>query len=282
MLTIFCVALISMAGAGVCAHGGAYASHSVLELPAVALVHPTLSEAQRLFYNARYDAAAALTLELRSLDPEDLAAYELRTSALLFLLKATLGDERDKNKAFKECVRCPELMAAFLSDGALGRALARARLHTTPEDEAALFFLGKLDLNYVWLQLGLLGRKTGWDEYWEARRSLDALLSRNPTHVRARVARAWIDYIVDTKMPRGVRWVLGGGNKKRALLAVREAASTQADFFVNAEAVFALWDLQVRERNLVAAITTARGLARDFPDNRELATFLETHDRSVP
>jgi hypothetical protein len=26
-------------------------------------------------------------------------------------------------------------------------------------------FFGKLDLNCVWLQLGPLGRKTGWDEY---------------------------------------------------------------------------------------------------------------------
>lgn len=279
MLTIFCVVLISVARAGACLHPDAYGSQSVLEH---GLDPPTLSEAQRLFYNARYEEAAALTLELRSLESEDLAAYELRTSALLFQLKATFGNQRDKEKALKQCVRCPELMAAFLSDTARGQALARARLQTTPGDEAALFFLGKLDLNYVWLQLGELGRKTGWDEYWEARRSLDAVLARNPTHVRARVARAWIDYIVDTKMPRGTRWVLGGGNKKQALLAVREAANAEADFFIHAEAVFALWDLQLRERNVAAAITTARGLARDFPDNRELAKFLETHDPSQP
>ncbi|HXW06452.1 MAG TPA: hypothetical protein VD833_14545 [Vicinamibacterales bacterium] len=36
-----------------------------------------------------------------------------------------------------------------------------------------MFFLGKVDLNDVWLQSGTLGRKPGWDEYWEARRSLD-------------------------------------------------------------------------------------------------------------
>jgi hypothetical protein len=27
----------------------------------------------------------------------------------------------------------------------------------------------------MWLQLGTLGRKTGWDEDWEARRSLNQL-----------------------------------------------------------------------------------------------------------
>jgi hypothetical protein len=238
-----------------------------------------------LFYSARYDAAAALTLALRSSETEDLAAdlaaYELRTSALLFQLKGALGDRPDKEQTFKRCVTCPELMAAFLSDTARGQALARARLRTNPGDEAALFFLGKIDLNYVWLHLGTLGRKTGWDQYWEARRSLDAVLKRNPGHVRARVARAWIDYIVDTRMPRGTRWLLGGGSKKRALIAVREAASTEADFFIHAEAEFALWDMQVRERNLTEATAIARRLARDFPENREIVNFLEAHDPSL-
>jgi hypothetical protein len=168
-------------------------------------------------------------------------------------------------------------MAAFLADTADGQKVARDRLAANPADDAARYFLGKLDLNYVWLQLGELGHKTGWSEYWEARKSLDAVLLRNPKHVRARVARAWIDYIVDTKMPRGMRWVLGGGNRKRALVAVREATAEDADFFVHAEAAFALWDLQIRERNVAGAVLTARNLARDFPENREVAAFLERH-----
>jgi hypothetical protein len=239
---------------------------------------PTLSDAQWSFYNARYDTAAALLLELRSGEPADLAAYELRTSALLFQLKAALGDQPNKEKAFKACETCPDLMAAFLSDTTKGQALTRARLHADPADEAALFFLGKLNLNYVWLQLGALGRKTGWNEYWEARRSLDAVLKRNPAHVRARVARAWIDYIVDTRMPWGTSWLLGGGNKKRAFISMREAASTEADFFTEVEADFALWDLHVRERKMTEAVEIARGLARDFPENPEVAKFLLAHD----
>ena len=262
-----------------CLPGQADASQSVADDRSVPLARPTLADAQSLFYNARYDAAAALALALCSSQPEDLAAdlaaYELRTSALLFQLKRALGGRPDKEKTFKLCVACPALMAAFLSDTARGQALARARLRTNPGDEAALFFLGKIDLNYVWLQLGTLGRKTGWDQYWEARKSLDAVLKRNPQHVRARVARAWIDYIVDTRMPRGTRWLLGGGSKKRALIAVREAASTETDFFIHAEAEFALWDLQVRERNLTEATATARRLVRDFPENRQLLDFLE-------
>jgi hypothetical protein len=238
-----------------------------------------LSEAQWSFFNARYETAAALALELQASDPENLAAIELRTSALLFQLKAVLPERGDKEQAFKQCANCPALLTAFLTETTRGQTIARARLTSTPGDPATLFFLGKLDLNYVWLQLGPLGRKTGWDEYWEARHSLDAVLEQNPTHVRARVARAWIDYVVDTKMPWGTRWVLGGGSKKRALIAMQAAAATaESEFFVHAEARFALWDLHVRERNLPAAITIARDLAREFPENSELAKFLTKHD----
>ena len=114
-----------------------------------------------------------------------------------------------------------------------------------------------------------MGRVLGGAEF------LDAVLKANPSHVRARVARAWIDYIVDTRMPWGTRWLLGGGNRKQALADVREAAQVDADFFTHAEAEFALWDMQVRERAMPQAIEAARRLARDFPENPELAAFLE-------
>jgi tetratricopeptide (TPR) repeat protein len=239
-----------------------------------------LADAQLLFYNGHYEAAAALTLSLRESDPENLEAYELRSSALLFQLKALLDQPGDKGKPFQQCAVCPGLLADFLADFARGRALARAQLQKNGRDETALFFLGKLDLNYVWLHLGPLGRKTGWDEYWEARKSLDVVLGLNPKNVRARVARAWIDYIVDTRMPRGTRWILGGGSKKRALAVIRDAANTEADVFVRAEALFALWDLEAREKNFAEAVTIAGRLTRDFPDNQQLTRFLEKHDPS--
>ena len=239
---------------------------------------PTFADAQSLFYNARYEAAAALALTLREPDSEDPASYELRSSALLFQLKALLEGRPAREDALKRCGTCPALIAEFLADIRRGQNLLRATLRSAPGDEAALFFLGKLDLNYVWLQLGPLGRKTGWDEYWEARRSLDAVVKNNPRHIRGRVARAWIDYIVDTKMPWGTRWVLGGGNRQRALAVVVEAAGMESDFFTHAEAEFALWYMHVRERDMVGATEVARRLADDFPDNRELATFLEARE----
>ena len=66
-------------------------------------------------------------------------------------------------------------------------------------------------------------------------------------------------------MPWGTRWMLGGGNKKKALAIMREAADADDDFFTNAEARFALWDVQVREKNFAEALVTARELADGLP-----------------
>jgi hypothetical protein len=243
-------------------------------------VSPTLQAAQTMFYNGRYTEAAAATRELCTSDVITLPACEVRTSALLFQLRRAIGESPDKNKAFAQCEECPALLSIFVAETRREQGIARAYLKAHPGDEETLFLLGKLDLNYVWLQLGTLGRKTGWDEYWEARRSLDQVLKVSPGHVRAKIARAWIDYIVDTKMPRGTRWLLGGGSKKRGLQAVREAAMTDGDFFVRAEAGFALWDMQVRERNITGAVETARRLAADFPDNLDVRKFLKAHDET--
>jgi hypothetical protein len=40
--------------------------------------------------------------------------------------------------------------------------------------------------------------------------------------------------------------------------------------------------MQVRERDLAEAVATARQLARDFPDNRELTRFLNAHQGLKP
>jgi len=237
----------------------------------------TLEAAQLEYYNARYDRAAALTVGPCTTDVNGVAACELHTSALLLQIRSALGASAGDASTWKDCLGCPALLSAFKTALARGQLLARAKLVEEPTDDETRFFLGKLDLNYVWLQLGTLGHKTGWDEYWEGRHALDKVLVRQPQHVRARVARGWIDYIVDTKMPRGTRWLLGGGNKKRGLLAFREAAGTESDFFTRAEARFALWDTQVRERDASGALATAIILRRDFPENLELRMFIETH-----
>jgi hypothetical protein len=239
-----------------------------------------LDEGHRLFYNARYEAAAAFALSRCTTPPLDLNACELASSALHFQIKRAL-DDGERQKAWSACAECPALMSTFLEVIARGQAAARATLEANPADDDTRFLLGKLDLNYVWLQLGTLGKKTGLKEYREARRLMDEVVERHPEMVRARVARAWIDYIVDTRMPFGTKWLLGGGNKKRGLAVAREAADTPADFFVATEAIFALWDMQVRERQFPAAIQTARRLVRDFPENPELIKFLAANEHEA-
>ena len=231
--------------------------------------------AQQLFYSGGYDAAAAAMAE--PCQAGDAAACELRAAALLFRIKRELGNPPDRKRPLAACAPCPGLLAAFKETNQRGRELTRVALLSRPEDEELLFLRSKLALNHVWLELGVLGHKTGWGEYWEARKTLDKLLQKNPAHARARVSRAWIDYIVDTSMPRGTKWLLGGGNKKRGLTTVHDVAAGGAAFFDLAEARFALWDMQVRERKIAEALATARGLARDFPYNQELHRFIARH-----
>jgi hypothetical protein len=247
-------------------------AHAVAAAPAAA---GDLAAAQSLFYSAQYEAAADAALALQQSSSADLQAIELRSTALLFQIRRAIGNAKDKDKALKECERCAAILSAFRHTTTDGITEARARLARNKADDEALYVLGKLNLNHVWLYLGTLGRRTGWSEYWEARRSMDALLERSPDHTRGRVARAWIDYIVDTQVRWGARWVLGGGNKKRGLAIVREAAANATDFYISAEARFALWDMQVREKNTEGALDTARSLAVDFPSNHELRKFIE-------
>ena len=243
-----------------------------------AAVDPTtltgLRLAQHHFYSGRYEAAAEAVASLTASEASALAAFELRTSALHFQIKRLIGDAPNKSKAFKQCADCAGLLAAFMKDVTAGKALAKARLKSEPQNESALFYLGKLDLNYVWLQLSTLGQRTGWGEYWNARRSMDAVLKANPKSVRARVARAWIDYIVDTRVPFGVQWMLGGGDKKRALRTVTEAAAADGDLFDRAEAGFAHWEMLVREKRLKEAADVAKRLLAEFPENQELQRFV--------
>ena len=62
------------------------------------------------------------------------------------------------------------------------------------------------------------------------------------------------------------RWLFGGANKKCELLAVCEVAeSGGGEFFDHFEAMCALWDMHVHEREVPGAVATGRMLGRDFP-----------------
>jgi len=262
-ITVFVVALATLGSAtAAAAHGD---------------TRPSLDEARGLFYNGRYEAAAASALPYCTSERVDLDACELATSAVHFQIRRLLGSGKQKLK-LNACAQCQPLMTTFLAAIARGQTAATATLAAHPADDETRFLLAKIDLNYVWLQLATVGRRTGLREYRQARRLLDEVLTRNPGMVRAQIARAWIDYIVDTRMPLGTRWLLGGGDKNEGMRVIREAVAIPAEFFVAAEAGFALWDMQVREKQIPAAVVTARRLAQDFPGNEELTRFLALND----
>jgi len=242
----------------------------------------TLDDAQRLFYTALFQESAAAAKTITDAEPENLAAWEVRTSALHFQLRRLLGEPKDRKAAMAKCAECGAVLTTFLDDVNTGRAAARARIEKAPTDDEARFFLGKLDLSYLWMQLSTLGRKTGWDEYWEAKRLLEGILEKNPMHVRARVARAWMDYIVGTRVPWGTRWVMGGGSKSRGLRMVREAAKTPADVYTQVEAQFGLWEMLTRDGRREEAVGVAKELLVKFPENKDLVRFVDTGGRPAP
>jgi hypothetical protein len=119
----------------------------------------TLDDAQRLFYTALFQESAAAAKSITDAEPENLAAWEVRTSALHFQLRRLLGEPKDRKAAMAKCAECRALLATFLEDVNTGRTAARARIAKAPDDEEARFFLGKLDLSYLWMQLSTLGKR---------------------------------------------------------------------------------------------------------------------------
>jgi len=253
-------------------------------LPQQAGIAPTsaLETAQHQFFSGKYVEAIATAAPLRDVPASALAAYELRTSTLHFRIKRLLGSDKDKEAAFKKCQACPGLLKEFMADVTAGRALARERLKTAPRDETLLYLAAKLDLNEVWLNNSTLGRRKGFGLYKDARRGIDNVLAIDANNIRARVANAWIDYAVDTRVPFGFKWILGGGDRKRALKNMRAAAAMKGEHFAEAEASFGLWEMLVAEKMTNDALAVARQLIVSFPDNEELQRFVATGGAKKP
>ena len=137
---------------------------AVLTMPAQADSPGSLEAAQRLFYTSKFAAAAEQALQLVTQSPTDLAAWELRTSALHFQIRRASGTGKDRKAAMAACKACPPLLEVFSAEFKRGRAAARQRLAEAPNDEQAMYYLAKIDTSYLFLQLSTLGKRTGWEE----------------------------------------------------------------------------------------------------------------------
>ena len=62
---------------------------------------------------------------------------------------------------------------------------------------------------------------------------------------------------------------------------MRDAALSGDDRYAYAEALFGLWDMQVREKRTAEALESARRLAEMFPNNPEVARFVTSSARSA-
>ena len=97
----------------------------------------TLDDAQHLFYSALFQESAAAAKAIADAEPGNLAAWEVRTSALHFQLRRLFGEPKDRKAALARCAECQALLTTFLDDVNRGRAAARARIDKAPEDEEA-------------------------------------------------------------------------------------------------------------------------------------------------
>ena len=136
---------------------------AVLTMTARADSPGSLEAAQRLFYTSKFAAAAEQALQLVSRDPANLAAWELRTSALHFQIRRASGTGKDRKAAMAACKACPPLLEVFSAEFKRGREAARQRLAEAPNDEEAMYYLAKIDTSYLFLQLSTVGKRTGWD-----------------------------------------------------------------------------------------------------------------------
>ena len=108
----------------------------------------------------------------------------------------------------------------------------------------------------------------------------DILLLRRPLNgIRPESLHVGFPQRQTTLEARG--WTRPISTDQHALTEIGEAAQMESDFLSHVEAEFALWNMEVREREMAQATAVARRLAHDFPDNRELAAFLDAREASL-
>jgi hypothetical protein len=230
-----------------------------------------MRQAREALYSEQYVLADQHVMNARRLCPTDPESYELRTGLLILRTKQVLkiaGGDR------KDCADCESLVIQFEKDFEKGRALADAALQQNLKDERLMFLSGKLYLNRVWMNVDILDKAaSSGGPYRDARDRIEEVLRRNPRHIRALVASAWINYMIASRN-RATRLLLRTfgikGDKKKAFDHLAIALAEQGDEYAYWEAKFTQRDLLKREnkRSEVEAVTEE--LRTRFPKNGTL------------
>lgn len=239
-----------------------------------------LSAGKELLYSARYEDTERVALEARSMCPEDPESFELRSTALILQVKMlsekySAGKTSKVENRVKICPECMQLLPLIEAEIRRGIELASAP-PAVARSERFLFLLGRLHLNQVWAYLELEGKLVASKGHFEKGRAIiDQVIAGNPRHVRALVANAWVNYVIDTRAPFGVKWIIGGGKKEVAFRDLAAAIAFAENPYEEWEAKFGLLSILKQEKKRQAeAAALMEQLRIRFPDNLSLRLAL--------
>jgi hypothetical protein len=243
---------------------------------------PDTARARELMYREDYLAAEAEVLAARAAAPDDLDTYELRTTLVILRIARAMADARKKPDDFlSRCDWCEGSLASFDRDRQEGIRLADRRISEHPDDEHALYVRARLDLNWTWLQKGVLDRRRGLETFRNGRDMLRRILARNPRHIRSLIALAEIEHVLARQnLPTRIfmRPFIGSGNREEGYRQIALAIALSPKGSVEeAEAKFALWDMLSEDRRFREASAQAAELKTRFAENSTLEKFLREH-----
>jgi hypothetical protein len=182
----------------------AAATLATSSIPAAAQTadRPALDEGHRLFYNGRYEAAAALALQSCTAPPLDLNACELATSALHFQIRKALDTgnrSRGRPAGARPYWRRSSRRRAGAGPPGRAQGGSERRCDAVPA--------GKLDLSYAGCSR-TLGKKIRWKK--SGRRGPRRSRRRRPDISPGARGAQRGSTTSSTRLPRHL-WVLGGG-----------------------------------------------------------------------
>jgi len=236
--------------------------------------------AQERYLEARVEAVTAR--EANSQDPE---SYETLVAMGLLELREILSGRLPEDEArvpqknfiasAEQCKRCGELVRLFEEDMAAGLRLADDTIAQRPFDARVHAIRAKLAVYQLWFLKDVLEATDGArKEIAQGRAHADAALRFDSRNVQARVAKGILEFVVGSQ-GFFARYVLGGGDKEKSIVLLRETANcANCSSIDRLEAKVALFNLLRKDKRCGDALAVARELAVQIPEARSIQQFI--------